>query len=219
MIRALQLKTPRTNQTAALALLAVVVIALIATIAVPVYLVHEHYDFQHAKMSRQLNAYAALNQTRPKLLRSVEVLRAKDTKRFYLKGTTPALAAAELQDIAKSIIEGNGGRTLSTQAIANKEENGYRQIASKLQMSVNIQNLRKVLYALETKEPYLFVDGLIIRSQVSPGSKPAPGLEPDLYVEFDVVGYSPLTPTPPAPPATVNGPASADAIPVSGGKI
>lgn len=189
------LKTPRANRVAALTLLALLVLAFIAALAVPAYLAHEHYDASNAKMSRLLSAYATLNQSRPRLLRSVEILRTKDSKKFYLKGATPALASAELQDLAKSSIENNGGRILSTQAMANKEDGGYRQIAATIQMSMTIQNLRRVLYALETKEPYLFVDSLVVRSQVPPGFKPAPGVEPDLFVQFEVAGFSPIVPT------------------------
>ena len=185
-------KTPRTNRVAALSLLAVVVIVVIAVIAVPVYFGHEHYDAANTKMSRLLGAYTALNQSRPRLLRAVEVLRTKDAKKFYLKGATPALASAELQDIAKSIIETNGGRILSSQALTNKDDNGYRQIAVTMQMSMTIQNLRRVLYATETKVPYLFVDSLVVRTQVPPGFKPAPGVEPELFVQFDVAGFTPI---------------------------
>lgn len=189
-------KTPRTNRAAALSLLALVVMVVIAAIAVPVYFAHEHYDAANTKMSRLLGAYTALNQTRPKLLRSVEVFRTRDAKKFYLKGATPALASAELQDIAKSIIETNGGRILSTQAMSNKDDNGYRQIAATMQMSMTIQNLRRVLYAMETKVPYLFVDSLIVRTQVPPGFKPAPGVEPELFVQFDVAGFTPIVAVP-----------------------
>ena len=195
-------KTPRANRAAALSLLAVVVIVVIAAIAVPVYFAHEHYDAANTKMSRLLGAYTALNQTRPRLLRSVEVLRTKDAKKFYLKGATPALASAELQDIVKSIIETSGGRILSSQALANKDDNGYRQIAATMQMSMTIQNLRRVLYAMETKVPYLFVDSLVVRTQVPPGFKPAPGVEPELFVQFDVAGFTPIAAVPtPAPAA------------------
>ena len=113
-----------------------------------------------------------------------------------MKGATPALASAELQDIAKSIIETNGGRILSTQAMSNKDDNGYRQIAATMQMSMTIQNLRRVLYAMETKVPYLFVDSLIVRTQVPPGFKPAPGVEPELFVQFDVAGFTPIVAVP-----------------------
>ena len=191
----LNLRTPRANRLAALVILAFLVVTLIALIAVPTYLAREHYDAANAKSSRLLGAYKSLNQARPMLLQSVELLRAKDAKKFYLKGATPALATAELQDIAKAIIENNGGRLLSTQAIANKEESGYRQVSTKIQMSVNIQNLRRVLYALESKEPYLLIDGLRVQAQVPAGFKPAPGIEPDMFVEFDVAAYSNITPT------------------------
>ena len=194
------LRTPRANRVAALALLALAIMALLALIAVPTYFAHVHYDSANAKTARLLSAYTALNQTRPKLLQSVEHLRGKDAGKFYLKGATPALASAELQDIAKSIIETNGGRILSIQAMANKDDNGYRQIAATMQMSMTIQNLRRVLYAMETKVPYLFVDSLIVRTQVPPGFKPAPGVEPELFVQFDVAGFTPIA-TVPAPTA------------------
>ena len=52
-------------------------------------------------------------------------------------------------------------------------------------------NLQKILYALETQQPYLVVENL----RVSPlnafrGFKPAPGSEPEVNVLFDVVGFA-----------------------------
>lgn len=186
------LRTPRANRVAALALLALAIMALLALIAVPTYFAHVHYDSANAKTARLLGAYTALNQTRPKLLQSVEYLRGKDAGKFYLKGATPALASVELQDTIKSMIEANGGRFISSQAGSNKEDSGYRQVATKVQMMVNIQILRRVLYALESRQPYLFIDSLRVQSQVPAGFKPAPGVEPDLFVEFDASGYSPM---------------------------
>ena len=190
----MKLRTPKANRLAALSLLALTVILVIAAVAVPTYWAREHYDSSNALTSRKLNAYTTLNQTRPKLMGLVEVLRAKEAKKFFLKGATPALASAELQDLARTMIEASGGKFLSSQATANKEDSGYRQIGTKIQMSTNIQNLRNVLYALETREPYLFVDGLTVRGNVPPGFKPAPGVEPEMYVEFDLIGYASMTP-------------------------
>jgi general secretion pathway protein M len=186
------LKSPRDQRIAALALLALVVLLAIAAVAVPAWLLHRHYDTHLARMSRQLASYTALNQKRPALMQAVEFLKARDTRKLLLKGATPALASAELQDIANSIVESSGGRVLSRQALATKEDNGYRQVSATLQVSVNIQNLRRMLYAIEGREPYLYVDNLTIRAQTPSGFKPNPGAEPEMFVQLDVSGYAPL---------------------------
>ena len=57
---------------------------------------------------------------------------------------------------------------------------------------VNFQeNLQKILYAIETQQPYLIVDGLTIRPlNAFRGFKPAPGVEPEVSVLLDVIAFS-----------------------------
>jgi general secretion pathway protein M len=123
----------------------------------------------------------------------VEILKAKDIKRYFLKGGTPALAGAELQEFVKSVAEQNSARVLSVQTLQHKDVDGYRQLSASVQMSVSVPNLRTILYALESKEPYVFVDGLKVTSQAGFGFKPAPGApEVEHFVQMDVSGIAPL---------------------------
>ena len=36
----------------------------------------------------------------------------------------------------------------------------------------------------------LFVENIMVRSQVPGNFKPGPGAEPEMFVSFDIVGYS-----------------------------
>jgi hypothetical protein len=59
-----------------------------------------------------------------------------------------------------------------------------------VQANASIIGTRKLLYAIETAEPYLFVDSLTVRAQVPPGFKPAPGFEPEMFIQLDISGFA-----------------------------
>ncbi|MBC7625268.1 MAG: hypothetical protein H7232_18020 [Aeromicrobium sp.] len=189
-----KLSSPVANRNAAIVLLIVAVLVLIAGLALPAWWLYDRYDASATQLARQLRSYTSLNQLRPTLMKSVEALKAKDIKKFFLKGATAALAGADLQEMARTVIESNNGKLLSSQLLAHKDENGYRQVNATIQMTANIQNLRQVLHAIEGREPYLFLDNLTVRAQVPSGFKPQPGFEPEMFVQFDVSGLVPITP-------------------------
>jgi general secretion pathway protein M len=185
--------SPRGQRVLAIALLCAAILLPIAAIVVLAWVGHRHYDDAIFKMTRQLKSQSAANASRPQLLQTVEILKAKDIKKYFLKGGTPALAGAELQEFVKSVAEQNSGRVLSVQTLPHKDVDGYRQLSASVQMSVSVPNLRTILYALESKEPYVFVDGLKVTSQAGFGFKPAPGApEVEHFVQMDVSGIAPL---------------------------
>ena len=193
------LTTPASRRAFALSLLGLAVLLLLAAAIVPVWLLHRYYDSHLQSKARELQTYTVLNDARPKMLKAVETLKERDTKKFFLKGATPALASAELQDVVKSVVEANGGRVLSTQAIQHKDDGSYRQVTTMVQLSLNIQSLRKVLYTLESREPYLFIDNLKVSSlMLAVNLKPNPGFEPEMSVQMDVSGYTAATEAAPA---------------------
>ena len=71
-----------------------------------------------------------------------------------------------------------------------KDEGRYRQITVNVQLTANIFALRKILNAIDNNTPYLFVDNLMVRSQVPANFRPGPGAEPEIFVQFDVSGFS-----------------------------
>lgn len=194
--------SPFGRRVLAVLLLLVLIAATVAAIAIPAWKLHEHYSFNIASMTRRYTVQTSANAVRPQLVKAVEALQAKDNKRFLLKGATPVLATAELLEHANGVIEANGGRVQQKQALPHKDEGTHRQVSATIQVMATNQNLRKILYALESKEPYLFVDGLRIQSFSLANYKPPPGTpEPDMMIHMEVSGFAPLlaTETPPRP--------------------
>jgi general secretion pathway protein M len=200
-----KLRTAAANRNVAVVVLLLLIVAVVGAIVGPAWWLYDRYDSAAAQLARQLRSYTSLNQMRPQLVKSVEVLKARDTKKYFLKGGTAALAGAELQDVVRGLIEANNGKLLSSQLLAHKDDSGYRQVNATITMMANIQNLRQVLYAMETREPYLFLDNLTIRSQVPSNFKPQPGVEPEMFIQFDVAA---LTPTAPPSPTASTAPAA-----------
>ena len=102
-----------------------------------------------------------------------------------------SLSAAEIQDRVRQFIESAGrARSSACRWRTARDEGSFQQVTVTVQANANILVTRSILHALETNEPYLFVDSLMVRAQVPPGFKPAPGFEPEMFIQFDVSGYA-----------------------------
>jgi general secretion pathway protein M len=200
----------RDRRVLAVALLALVVVVVLALIAVPVVLLHRHYDEHISRMTRQLQTQLAFNAMGPRVAQALESLKARDASKLFLKGNTAALASAELQDQVKSIVESTGGRFISSTGLAHKDDGQYRTVSATFQINLGNANLRRLLHALETQEPYLFVDNLTVRSLTPPGFRAPPGYsEPEVYAQMDVSAVARIaeaaTTAPAATPARASG--------------
>lgn len=182
--------TREKSRQLALALLVAVVVAAIALVAVPVYLRHRHYDAAITDLTDKLGRYQRIAATRSDVARKLDAIRGKDARRFYLKNTQPALAAAEVQENIRALIESSGGRLVGIGTPAAKDEGRYRQITVNVQFTANMPAVRRILHSVESGIPYLFVENLMIRSQVNANHKPAPGQEPEMFITFDAHGYA-----------------------------
>ena len=181
---------PAHGRRLAVGLLVVAVVAIAAAVAIPVWLLNHHYDTALADSLDKLQRYHRIAGTRPQVARQLEAMRARDTRKFFLRSGGAALSAAEAQETIRSLVEASGGHLITMQAPASKEEGRYRRVTVNVQLTANIFALRKILYAVETHTPYLFVDNLMVRTQVPSTYKPGPGTEPDMFVQFDVSGYA-----------------------------
>jgi general secretion pathway protein M len=182
--------SPEKSRRLALGVLAGVVLGVIAVIAVPLWFLHRHYDKNVAELSDRLDRYRRVAATRQEVTRSLEVVRAKESRKFFLRAGGAALSAAEAQEAMRNLVEGSGGKLVTMQVPAARDEGRYRQVAVNVQLTANILALRRILYTIETGTPMLFVDNLMVRSQVPSTFRPGPGAEPDVFVQFDVYGYA-----------------------------
>ena len=211
----------RNRRLLAVALLVLMIGLLIAAVAVPAVLLHRHYDENIAKLSRQVSTQTAFNTLRPRLTEKLEALKTRDVKKLFLKGTSSALALAELQETVRTTIEANGGKVGGSSVPGNalKEDGVYRHVAAAFTLNTNTTNLRRVLHALETKEPYLFVDTVVVTPiNIGSGYRPAPGTpEPEMFVQLDVHAFALRAASEVAPPVASTGDGGATSAP-NGGK-
>lgn len=181
---------PVKSRRLAVGLLVLVIAAIVAAIGIPVWMMHRHYDASLGDLNDKLERFRRIAATRPETAKQLEALRGKDTRRFFLRTGAPALSAAEAQEIVRTLVESSGGRLISLQPPTVKEEGRYRQVTVNVQITANIFAMRKILHAIESNTPYLFIDSLVVRSQVPSNFKPAPGGEPEMFLIFDVSGYA-----------------------------
>lgn len=181
---------PAKSRRLALALLVAAILLIVAAIAVPVVMRHRHYDVALQDNSDKLERFRRVASTRPEVARQLESMRGKESRKFFLRSGAAAFSAAEAQEAVRAIVETNGGRLITMQAPSSRDEGRYRQVTVNVQLTANIFALRKIIASIEGNTPFLFVDNMMIRSQVQANHKPGPGQEPDMFVTLDVTGYA-----------------------------
>src|SRR5689334_16546640 len=183
---------PHARQRAvAVGLLVAAVVGLLAVVLGPVILLHRHYDEAISDASDRLQRYERIAAQAPELRTTLAAMQQRDGRRFFLKNTATNLAAAELQELVKAAIEGNGGRITTSQTTSPREDGRFREIGVNVQFFASTPNLQKILYAIESHEPYLIVENVTVRPlNAFRGFKPAAGQEPELNVQLDVGAWA-----------------------------
>ncbi len=182
---------PEHSRALALALLFVAVFLGLALLLAPFLLLHRHYNAAIDSAQERLDRYRSISAQAPGLQKTLDALREKQGRRFFLKNTASNLAGAELQDLVRAAVENNGGRITTIQITAPRDDGRFRQIGLNLQLFANTASLQKILYAIETQQPYMVVDNLTVRPLNGfRGFRPAPGAEPEMNVLLDVTGFA-----------------------------
>jgi hypothetical protein len=119
-----------------------------------------------AMKTKTLEKAVALIAEKPQMEKNLASLKderkADDSK--LVEGKTLSLAAASLQDVVKDIVTRSGG-TISSQRVGKPEDLGKFKI-----ITVSIDTilpdpraLRDILYAIETRTPYLTIKDIDVR--------------------------------------------------------
>ena len=173
--------------------------ALLLIVLVPIVLLHRHYDAAIADTSDKLQRYQRIAAQAPAFRTALDAMQQRDGRRFFLRNTASNLAGAELQELVKAAIEGNGGRITTSQNTSPREDGRFREIGVNVQFFATTPALQRILLAIETHQPYLIVENLTVRPlNAFRGFKPAPGQEPELNVQLDVGAWAYGEPARPA---------------------
>ena len=165
--------------------------ALLLIVLVPIVLLHRHYDAAIADTSDKLQRYQRIAAQAPAFRTALDAMQQRDGRRFFLRNTASNLAGAELQELVKAAIEGNGGRITTSQNTTARDDGRFKQVGVNVQFFATTPALQRILLAIETHQPYLIVENLTARPlNAFRGFKPAPGQEPELNVQLDVGAWA-----------------------------
>jgi general secretion pathway protein M len=181
---------PEQSRRLAIGLLFAAIVAAIAIVAIPLWMLNRHYETALQESLSMLERYRRIAASRSELTTQLEAMRHIEPQRYFLRQGAPALSAAEAQEAIRNLVEASGGRLITMQAPTGRDDGRYRQVTVTVQLTANVIALRKLLHAIETRTPYLFVDSLMVRSQVPANFKPGPGAEPEMFVQLEVSGYA-----------------------------
>lgn len=173
----------------ALALAILLALMLLATITVPVWWLHQRYDTAEQDFRGKLARFQAMAAQHGEYAKTLEALKARNGRRFYLKASAINLAGAEVQELVRAAVESNGARLGSIQIGQPREEGGHRAVPVSVNLVANVQSLQRLLHALETQTPFLFIDSMTLRTAVFRGFRPNPGVEPDINVQIEVSAF------------------------------
>lgn len=182
------------QRLAALALLLLVGGALY--LAVDQWLIGRYRDYQNQLQQQQerlaqLERIAATRE--PVQQRIAKIQQDRNITAQYLPQSAPALAAAELQQRIKAVVEAAGGALQSTQALPPVEEGGAMKVTVSAIMNGDTGSVQKVLYDLEGQTPLLFVDNLELSARMMrprlPNGRYANYTRMQLNAQFEVSGY------------------------------
>ncbi|MCB1775961.1 MAG: type II secretion system protein M [Candidatus Competibacteraceae bacterium] len=155
---------------------------------------HRLYQTNMEQLVDRLHHLERLATARPKLEEAIQTIRNDQrTSAYFLPQAAPPLAAADLQQRVKSLIEGSGGNLLSVQSLPAVEEGNVVRVAVSVTLQGGVDTLQKTLYGLESQSPLLFVDDLQVTARRFrprlPDGKIAPYTRTQLNAQFEVAGY------------------------------
>ena len=183
--------TPIQSRSLAIGLLVAAVALALGVLLLPVVMLHQHYSDAIESLTDRLERYRRVAAQAPEYRAALEAMREKNGRSFFLKNKAPNLAGAELQELVRGAIEGNGGRITTSQNQAPKDEGRFKQITVNVQFFATTPNLQKILNAVESQQPYLVVENITIRPlNAFRGFKPGPGQEPEINVQLDVAAFA-----------------------------
>ena len=124
-----------------------------------------------------------------------ELQGALDTERTLLPGSTPAVAAAQLQGDLSGLAAAMGGEITTVQILEPEAAAPFARIGLRLSLSGDMATVRDFLYAVETREPMLIVRRMDL--DVAAGHREPAAENPPLAATFEVYGYAPGAILPP----------------------
>lgn len=173
----------------ALALLGLLLVAVAAAVLLPFLYLQRQGAALAAGAHRNAELEARIPAREQLLEQERELQGSLDTERTLLPGSTPAVAAAQLQGDLAGLAAAMGGEITTAQILEPEEAAPFARIGLRLSLHGDTATVRDFLYAVETREPML-----IVRRMDLGGSSLADNESvenPTLSATFEVYSYAP----------------------------
>lgn len=186
----------RQNSVLAVGILIAVLLLLYAGVIMPALTRRTEYRNEIGELQFQQTRFEKVASQRNSITKQLKQLRRQqiDTSGF-LKEKSESLAAADLQNHIKNIIDSKGGNLISTQVIQHKSNVSFPYATIRIQMSASIVVLQEIIYNLESGSPTLFLDNVYLQRR-NPGisrrftTQSHVAQQAELIeARFDVTGY------------------------------
>jgi general secretion pathway protein M len=186
----------RQQSLLALGILVAVLLLFYVVIIMPVLEKRSAFHEKLDELQLQNTHFANLISQRGLIMEDLARLRQEQTSMpEFLEDKTEALAAADLQNKVKTIIESHDGNLISTQVLQRENSGTFPEIRISIHVSASLEKLRNVIYTLESGTPTLLIDNLNMQKRytsMARRSGPMPGAEAveDLIeARLEVIGY------------------------------
>jgi hypothetical protein len=113
---------------------------------------------------------------------------------LYLLVVSPVIEAhrgtdeATQEDVGAKI-EKNGGKLRSIQILPVKTDGDFKRVSVRVQLTATLGSFARILYALESGKPYVFIDNLDVKNRRGRKAKQKEEEDPELVIRFDLYGY------------------------------
>jgi general secretion pathway protein M len=177
------------SRALALAILVGVVLAIFTGVVQPLLSAYGDARASAAQLRGAIEHAQASRRNPAELEAEVTQMRARQQSTVgFLHGTNESLAAAEMQDRLKSVVEAVHGELRSTQILPARDDGKFRRISIRGQIVADTAGLQRVFYQLESASPLLFLDNVEIRPRPTRDMR-SPGGESGIEIRFDLYGF------------------------------
>jgi len=182
----------RQRRLLALAILMLALGAIFSVTVVPVLLANQHYQDTITGLEgrlQQLQRAATIGETLQPQYEQLKRWQTTDAQ--YLKSSSAALAAAELQRLVKRIVVAKNAQVMSTQIMTTRQEEGFDRISLKVRIRGELENIVQAFYVIETADPYIFLENVSVRASRGRRVRGVTAPLQTMDIDMELIGYMP----------------------------
>jgi general secretion pathway protein M len=185
--------SPPLSKGLALGLLAALLAAVYLVVVDPLLVAYRDNETVLQVLRQRLAGYQRVAAQRPQLEQALESAGSeREQEDLFLRNSSRALAAAELQAYARETVEGAEASLVSTQPLTVEQgEEASSRVSVRVRMTGSIGALQAILHRLESGRPLILVEDVSVNRRPQRRRPGSPGAELDwqLDVRFTLTGF------------------------------